>query len=122
MDKEFEEVVRDAEFGKRLADKLFKVWLLDGTETWILIHVEVQSQYESNLERRIYVYNYRSFDRFGQPVISLVVLGDDGKNWRPSSYKYKLGGFKIKFKFPIVKLLDYEDNWEALEQSTNPSP
>jgi len=59
-------------------------------------------------------------DGFGQPVISLVVLGDEGENWRPSFYEYNFEGFQIHFKFPIVKLLDYEENWDALEQSTNP--
>jgi len=120
MDKELEQVVRDAELGKRLADKLFKVWLNDGTQAWILIHVEVQGQYESGFAERIYVYNYRCFDRFRQQVVSLVVLGDEGPSWRPSSYGYKFYGFRLHLKFPIVKLLDYESKWDALEQSTNP--
>jgi hypothetical protein len=120
MDKELEQVVRDAELGKRLADKLYKVWLNDGTQAWILIHVEVQGQYESGFAERIYVYNYRCFDRFRQQVVSLVVLGDEGPSWRPSSYGYHFYGFRLHLKFPIVKLLDYESNWDALEQSTNP--
>ncbi|NEO01472.1 MAG: hypothetical protein F6K50_40605, partial [Moorea sp. SIO3I7] len=41
----------------READKLVKVWRTDGQETWVLIHVEVQSQYESVFAERIYVYN-----------------------------------------------------------------
>ena len=120
MDKELEQVVRDAELGKRLADKLFKVWLTNGTTTWILIHVEVQGQQESDFAERIYVYNYRCFDRFRKPVISLVVLGDEAVNWRPSSYGYSLDGFELLLKFPTIKLLDYEPNWGNLEQSTNP--
>ena len=31
-----------AELGPRLADKLFKVWLKDGTLVSLLIHIEVQ--------------------------------------------------------------------------------
>lgn len=120
MDKELEQVVRDAELGKRLADKLFKVWLTNGTTTWILIHVEVQGQQESDFAERIYVYNYRCFDRFRKPVISLVVLGDEATNWRPSSYGYSFDGFELLLKFPTVKLLEYEQNWENLEQSSNP--
>ncbi len=120
MDKELEQVVRDAELGRRLADKLYKVWLNDGTQAWILIHVEVQGQYEPGFAERIYVYNYRCFDRFRQQVVSLVVLGDERPSWRPSSYGYKFYGFRLHLKFPIVKLLDYESNWDALEQSSNP--
>ncbi|NES01036.1 MAG: transposase, partial [Symploca sp. SIO1B1] len=102
------------------ADKLFKVWLLDGKITWVLIHVEVQSQYKSDFAQRVYQYSYRAFDLYEQPVISLAVLGDKRANWRPSNYSYKLGGCKLKLKFPIVKLLDYQAKWQNLEESTNP--
>ncbi|MDZ7958913.1 MAG: hypothetical protein RMY34_13695 [Aulosira sp. DedQUE10] len=38
----------------------------------------------------------------------------------PSSYSYQLGGCRVSLEFPIAKLLDYEQNWETLEQTTNP--
>ena len=44
LDKEFRRIVRNARVRKRLADKLFKVWRNDGTQTWLLVHVEVQGQ------------------------------------------------------------------------------
>ncbi|NER49920.1 MAG: transposase [Symploca sp. SIO1A3] len=120
LDKELEQILRQADSGERVADKLFKVWLLDGKITWVLIHVEVQSQYKSDFAKRIYQYSYRAFDLYEQPVISLAVLGDKRANWRPSNYSYKLGGCKLKLKFPIVKLLDYQAKWQDLEESTNP--
>ena len=74
LDTELQQVVRDAELGRRYADKLVKVWLLDGTEGWLLVHVEVQGQREAGFERRVFVYNYRIFDRYNKPVASLAVL------------------------------------------------
>jgi len=53
-------------------------------------------------------------------VISLAVLGDERTDWRPSSYGYALGGCELSLRFPIVKLLDYEAQWQDLEESTNP--
>ncbi|HEY9710191.1 MAG TPA: hypothetical protein V6D48_18430 [Oculatellaceae cyanobacterium] len=120
LDKELEQIVREAESGKRIADKLFKVWLRDGEEAWVLIHVEVQSQEDSDFAKRMYQYNYRSFDLYEQPVISLAVLGDERVAWRPSSYGYALGGCEVSLKFSVVKLLDYEARWQDLEESTNP--
>ncbi|NER50666.1 MAG: hypothetical protein F6J92_29150, partial [Symploca sp. SIO1A3] len=38
----------------------------------------------------------------------------------PRNYSYTLGGCKLKLKFPIVKLLDYQAKWQDLEESTNP--
>jgi hypothetical protein len=43
LDKEFQQVVREAEVGRRYVDKLVKVWTKDGAECWVLIHVEVQT-------------------------------------------------------------------------------
>jgi hypothetical protein len=40
LEKELQQIVSESELGLRLADKLFKVWLKDGQETWILIHVD----------------------------------------------------------------------------------
>jgi hypothetical protein len=93
------------------------VWLLDNQEVWILIHVEVQSQYDKEFSQRMFIYNYRSFDLYQKPVISLAILGDGTKSWRPSSYQYGLGSSQLIFNFSIVKLLDYQ--WEELEQSNN---
>lgn len=54
LDKELQRVVRDAELGKRLADKLVKVWRRDGEEVWVLIHIEVQGQVEAGFAERMF--------------------------------------------------------------------
>ncbi len=120
LDKELEQIVRQADSGERIADKLFKVWLQDGKSTWVLVHVEVQSQSDDDFAKRMYQYNYRAFDLYEQQVISLAVLGDKQATWRPGHYGYTLGDCEVKLKFPIVKLLDYQAKWQDLEQSTNP--
>jgi hypothetical protein len=120
LEQEFQQFVKDSELGKRFTDKLFKVWRRDGEETWILVHIEVQSQEDSDFAERMFVYNYRCFDRYRKPVISLAVLGDERPNWRPSSYGYDLGGCRVGIEFPIAKLIDYETQWEELDRSRNP--
>ncbi|MDF5712566.1 MAG: hypothetical protein PUP93_01455 [Rhizonema sp. NSF051] len=119
LDKELQQLEPDAEIGRILVDKVAKVWLLDGEEAWVLVHVEVQGQYDSQFAQRMYTYNYRLFDRHKKQVISLAVLADEEVNWRPSSYEYVLGGCRVSLEFPIAKLLDYEAQWETLEQSTS---
>ncbi|NMG06276.1 transposase [Brasilonema sp. UFV-L1] len=120
LDTELQQLEPDAEIGKRLVDKVAKVWLLDGEEAWVLVHVEVQGQYDTEFGQRMYTYNYRLFDRHKKQVISLAVLADEEASWRPSSYGYLLGGCRVSLEFPVAKLLDYEAQWETLEQSTNP--
>ncbi len=44
----------------------------------VLIHIEVQGQSEAEFAERMFVYNYRLYDRYRRPVVSLAVLGDEG--------------------------------------------
>jgi hypothetical protein len=120
LDIELREIIRDAEIGNRLADKLVKVWLHDGAEVFVLIHVEIQSQYQENFAKRMYIYNHRLFDKYGKEVISLAVLGDDDPKWRPTRFGYSRWGFSSDTKYPMVKLLDFQQRWSELERSQNP--
>lgn len=117
LDKELEQITAAAKTEQRYADKLLKVWLLDNQEIWLLIHIEVQSQYDLKFPQRMFIYNYRAFDLYHKPVISLAILGDESRSWRPDFYQYGLGGSQVRVDFLMVKLLDYQ--WEDLEQSEN---
>jgi hypothetical protein len=120
LDKELQQVTREAEQGRRVADMLFKVWLKDGQEEWVLVHVEVQSQFETEFPRRMFVFNYRLFDQYNRVVVSLAVLGDDRPKWLPNHFSYERWGCRVEMKFPVVKLLAFRDDLPALEQSPNP--
>jgi hypothetical protein len=120
LDKELQQLTADAELGRRYADKLVKVWLRDGGETWLLIHIEVQGQRDSDFPRRMYVYNYRIFDRYNHEVVSLAVLADDDVDWRPDEYRRERWGCTLSFRFPVVKLLDSRGHEAALEANANP--
>ena len=89
-------------------------------EAWVLIHIEVQSQEESDFAQRMFVYHYRIYDRYKRTVVSLAVLGDERKNWKPNQFGYQLWGCELAFKFPVVKLVDYSEQWSELETSRNP--
>ncbi len=120
LDKELQQIVREAEVGRRYVDKLVKVWLKSGAESWLLIHVEIQTWREGKFAKRMYVYNYRLFDRYDREVISLAVLADDDPNWRPDHYGYTRWGFRAGIEFPSVKLLDFAPHWQSLEANPNP--
>ena len=120
LDKELAQVVRDAELGRRYVDKLVRVWRSGGVETWVLVHVEIQGQAETGFAKRMYVYNYRLFDRYDRPVASLAVLADNVPEWRPEGFHYDLWGSRAGLSFPVVKLLEYAARLEELEQERNP--
>jgi hypothetical protein len=120
LDKELQKVVRDAEIPKRYADKLVEVHRLKGEKAIVICHIEVQNDGEADFGARMYSYNYRLRDRYNCPVVSLAILTDDSKTWRPSGFQDELWGCSTEFRFPVVKLLDYDANWPTLEASRNP--
>src|ERR671924_2154175 len=120
LDKELQQIMPEAELGRRWADVLVKVWRRNGHEVWVLVHVEVQSYEEAEFPKRMYVYNYRIQNRYDRPVASFAVLGDDRPGWRPSEFRQALWGCEVHFRFPTVKLLDYGNDWPALENDPNP--
>lgn len=120
LDQELRAIVREAERGRRVVDLLAQVRRMDGTETWVYIQIEIQTQRDPELPRRVFVYHYRLFDRYEAPVASLVVLADPLSGWRPNEYRYELFGCEVRFRFPTVKLADYAERLDELLIHPNP--
>jgi hypothetical protein len=120
LDKELQKITADADLGRRTVDKLVKVYLRNGAELWVLVHVEVQMQPEGDFAERMFVYNYRIRDRFGVRCATFAVLTDDDAHWRPAHYEDRLLGTVLRMDFATAKLLDLEQDWAALEKSANP--
>ncbi len=122
LDNELQQIAVESESGKRIVDKLVKVYLRNGSEQWLLIHIEIQGYEQAEFPERMYVYNYRIFDKFRREVISLALLTDENPNFRPNEYSRSRRdwGFEVICRFPVVKLIDYRDQWAELE--TNPHP
>src|SRR5712692_6243974 len=90
LDQELRQIQRDAERGRQVVDKLVQVARLDGTDAWVLVHIEVQSQAEADFAQRMFTYYYRLLDRFDRPVVNLAILGDERPAWRPERYELDL--------------------------------
>src|SRR5579862_9327214 len=120
LDKELQQLLPKSARGRRTVDLLVKVWRLDGSEAWVLIHIEVQARRERDFGLRMFVYNARIADRYNQEVVSLAVLVDGSPSWRPDSYEWELWGCRKRLDFPIVKLLDFRGREAELENDGNP--
>ena len=68
----------------------------------------------------MFIYAIRIFELFHQLPVSLAILCDGKRDWRPSSYSLTTPESSLEFNFKAVKLLDYETQWSQLEQSRNP--
>jgi len=108
LDKELTALHRQAAIGNKLADKLVKIFTIDGNEAYVLIHVEVQGAKEKEFSARMFEYYYRIYDKHRKPVLSLAILTDLNRNWRPAIYEQSLWGCQLSLKYPIIKLIDFE--------------
>jgi hypothetical protein len=120
LDKELQEIVRDADLGKQRADKLIQVQKIYGEKEMVLLHVEVENWQDKPIDLRLFQYNHRITDRFGKPVVTLVIYGDLNAQWKPHAYHFDLWGCQIHFEFPICKLVELEASVD-LEASDNPA-
>ena len=120
LDQELRAVVQDAELGKRFVDKLVRVHRLSGEEDWIYLHLEVQGSAQAEFAERMFVYNYRLYDRYRRPVASMAVLADESENWRPESFGFEVLGCRHTLEFPTAKLLAYAGQEEDLAVADNP--
>uniref|UniRef100_Q3ARU8 Transposase (putative) YhgA-like domain-containing protein n=1 Tax=Chlorobium chlorochromatii (strain CaD3) TaxID=340177 RepID=Q3ARU8_CHLCH len=119
LDQELRSILPEAENGKRIVDKLVQVHLLGGKERCLYIQIEVQGNREADFPRRIFICNYRIFDKYGKPVASFVILTDSDSSWRPTTYSYEFAGSKMTLEFDMVKLLDFEPRIKELLASDN---
>jgi len=119
-DKELQKLDPRSAKGTRTVDKLVEVHRTDGIDALVYVHVEVQSQPQSEFPRRMFVYHYRLFDKYDGEVVSLAVLADDTPGWNPSSFVYELWGCRLQLRFPVAKLLDFEERWDELMANENP--
>ena len=119
MDELFPEHRRGGNKGVRYVDKLVKVFLKNGGERFILIHVEVQSQKgRGNLAGRMVDYYIKIREKYKVPVAAIAILGDGNRNYRPSTYEEGLLGTKLTYEFTSYKILDQDE--AALRADPNP--
>ncbi|MBM7556852.1 Rpn family recombination-promoting nuclease/putative transposase [Halanaerobacter jeridensis] len=118
LDKELANIVDKTLKGKRMSDRLVKVYLEDGTENWILAHLEVQGYKEKEFSERMFRYFYRIYDRYNKKITALAIFSEDNEGYKPNKFEYEFYGTKIDYQYNTYKIL--EQNEEELLASDNP--
>ncbi|MEI7586689.1 hypothetical protein [Runella sp.] len=108
LDKELEQLFPEGNTSNHRADKLAKVYLKNGIEQWILVHVEVQGYEDETFPERMFQYFYRIRDRYSQSVMAFAILTDANKRYRPKEYRYKFFETEVIYSYHFLKLTDYK--------------
>ena len=120
LDKELLQIQRGAKIGDKVADSLIKVFMLDGKESWIIVHTEVQRSRQAHFAKRMWQYYYRAYDRYEKDIFSLAILLDAQPTWRPTRYERVLGKTRLLFEYELIKLMDFVEEKDSLAQSRHP--
>ena len=107
LDAELEKLFPHSNEGKKYADKLVKLTLNDGNEQWVLVHLEIQNYKDETISERMFTYYYKILDLYKKNIISLLLLTDQNRIWRPEPYIRDICGTEVVFKYNIAKLLDF---------------
>lgn len=113
----FKEIIKDKK-GRNVADQIVKVTLKNGEDKWILIHIEVQGEANSNFSKRMFRYFYRIYDKFDKDVYAIAILTNYQKSQHPDYFHYDFFGTKVDYTYNMYKF--YEHTIQELEQSANP--
>lgn len=118
LDKELANIVDKILKGKKMSDRLVKVYLKDGTENWILAHLEVQGYKETDFTERMFRYFYRIYDRYNKKITALTIFSEGNKGYKPNKFEYDFYGTKLDYQYNTYKILEHTE--EELLASNNP--
>ncbi len=118
LDQELAKLMYKSENEKMYTDKLAKVYLNNGEEKWILIHIEVQGYRENEFSERMFRYFYRLYDKYQKKISAIAIFTDENKDYKPDKYEYDFYNTRLIYEYDTYKLLDQDEN--ELMLSGNP--
>ena len=118
LDKEMAQFGQQALSGAKVVDKLAQVFLKEGGEQWILVHIEVQGDADPDFSMRMFRYFYRIFDRYGKEIVSMAILTERASSSADGRYEWKVFGSGVEFHYLAFNLMDYDR--EQLLADKNP--
>ena len=85
-----------------------------------LAHIEVQTQRDCTLPRRLFDYHYHIERRHRCRVITFVILGDLSPSWRPGQFSSDVPPLGMSLGYLSLKLIDLELKLELPKFRGNP--
>jgi predicted transposase YdaD len=116
LDKELQKIKLRGKKGKKFTDKLVKVRLKDGTEKWLLIHVEVQGEHEADFGQRMFKYFYRIYDKHDIDITALAVL--TYKTDQRYDFNYDVYGTTHTYRYNTACIANFSE--AELQSNENP--
>jgi hypothetical protein len=100
LEQEFNDAFTANEPNRRAADKIFRYRCKNGTDRFIIFHIEVQDKKEADFKQRMFEYynfirvKYRTFD-----ILALAIYIGKAVPKSPDIFEMNFHGVSIRYKF-----------------------
>ena len=119
LDKELQNILPKKErTGKRISDCLAKVFLKNGVEKWVLVHIEVQNTYDVDFSARMFKYYYRIFDKYEREIAAIAIFTSNRHPKKYNIYHTNFEGTELTYKYNTYKITEQSE--ASLQESDNP--
>ncbi len=109
LEQELQLLVEMFSYKEKVTDKLVKVFLKNGTERWLLIHLEVQSYFELEFNKRMFLLYSWIFGKYEKEIVTLVVYTSTAIPKEFNTFQLNTHGTELKYKFNTYRVM-YQDN------------
>ncbi|TAG85686.1 MAG: hypothetical protein EAZ20_14435, partial [Bacteroidetes bacterium] len=119
LNDELEKIYEKTKEGGRSADKLVKVFLKNGKEQYLFLHIEIQGYEDSLFPYRMFVSFYRILDNLVQKdtnkgfkitdipkIMAFAIYTDEVPDFKPIEFKYDCFETTLNYNFKTFKILD----------------
>ncbi|HHW01869.1 MAG TPA: DUF4351 domain-containing protein [Thermoanaerobacterales bacterium] len=118
LDKELAKIFNESDNKKKYPDKLAKVYLKNGDEKWILIHIEIQGYKEDEFAERMFTYFYRIYDKYRRKINAIAIFTDEDQKYKIDKFEYKFYNTKLTYEYGTYKIIEQSE--DELKQNSNP--
>jgi predicted transposase/invertase (TIGR01784 family) len=118
LDGELNKIKIKSKSKNRRSDRLVKLYLKNGLEQYLLVHIEIQGYFEEDFSKRMFKYFYRVADLHNSYNITAIsVYTEDREDFKPNKFQHNLFGTELTYKFNAYKVLEQKE--EKLKESIN---
>ncbi len=117
LDQELLAIQKELNIPKQITDKLIKVRLKNGSEQWLLIHIEIQTKFEIHFSTRMYLYEAFIFAKHRLPITALAIFTRANTPKMYNIYETECFGTSLTYRYNAYRIAKQDE--VALTNSDN---
>ncbi|MGB0929288.1 MAG: hypothetical protein ACPGVB_00835 [Chitinophagales bacterium] len=104
--------------GDKIKDNIVEVHLKNGEQRLVLIHIEIQATSEKDFAERMFVYYYRTRDKYKRKIAAIAIYVGASKPKIHDYFQESFGNTEISYRFNSYNVKD--PNEKELLANKNP--